>query len=158
MSNGQISEEEIREFFNTAKRQSRGAILGGIVIALAFLAYTSVYQVEPDEEAVVLRLGKYLTTNEPGLHFKLPFGVDEAIKVKTQLILQQEFGFRTSSTAGSRTAYATRGFEGESLMLTGDLNVAEVERAVRSQTAIIFDVKLSTINVETRFASVILII
>ena len=127
MSDGQISEAEIREFFNTAKRQSRGALIFGTILAILFLGYTSVYQVEPDEEAVVLRLGKYLTTNEPGLHFKLPFGVDEAIKVKTQLILQQEFGFRTSSTAGSRTAYATRGFEGESLMLTGDLNVAEVE-------------------------------
>ncbi len=90
------------------------------------VVFSSFYTVEPDEEAVVLRFGRYIQTTSPGLHFKLPLGVDRAIKVKTKLILQQEFGFRTKNSMGSRTDYAD-GFDDESLMLTGDLNVADVE-------------------------------
>ena len=94
-------------------------------------AYTSFYTVEPDEEAVVIRLGKYLKTNTPGLHFKVPLGIDRVIKVKTQRVLQEEFGFRTESTRGRRTSYSKSSLTNESLMLTGDLNVADVEWAVQ---------------------------
>lgn len=97
------------------------------LILLIPAAVTSFYTVQPDEEAVVLRFGKYLKTTQPGLHFKLPLGMDRSIKVKTKLILQQEFGFRTNSVSGKRTSYASNGYNGESLMLTGDLNVADVE-------------------------------
>ncbi len=116
--------------------QLRG-ILGTSLGALIFgvLAYSSFYTVEPDEEAVVLRFGKYVATYEPGLHFKLPFGIDRATKVKTRLVLQEEFGFRTRSTEGRRTSYDETGFHSESLMLTGDLNVAEVEWITQFQIA-----------------------
>lgn len=100
------------------------------IVVLLFaipVALSTFYTVQPDEEAVVLRFGKYIETTTPGLHFKLPFGVDEAIKVKTKLVLQEEFGFRTSSTRGKRTSYSQSSFDSESLMLTGDLNVADVE-------------------------------
>jgi membrane protease subunit HflK len=104
-----------------------------VIVAIFCLALlipmvvTSFYTVEPDEEAVVLRFGRYTQTTEPGLHFKLPLGVDRAIKVKTKLILQQEFGFRTEDVRGDRTTYQDKGHDKESLMLTGDLNVADVE-------------------------------
>ncbi|MCC7405110.1 MAG: FtsH protease activity modulator HflK [Bdellovibrionales bacterium] len=88
--------------------------------------FSSFYTVEPDEEAVILRFGRYIETTPPGLHFKLPLGVDEAIKVKTKLILQQEFGFRSENVRGGRTSYS-EALDDESLMLTGDLNVADVE-------------------------------
>ncbi len=97
------------------------------VILLIMMAYSSYYTVQPDEEAVVIRFGKFQTIASPGLHFKLPLGIDRAIKVKTKLILQEEFGFRTDSVRGKRTSYRDRGFDTESLMLTGDLNVANVE-------------------------------
>jgi modulator of FtsH protease HflK len=100
-------------------------LIGGIVLIIGL--FTSFYTIEPDEEGVVLRFGRYYETTEPGLHFKLPFGIDEKIKVKTKLILQEEFGFRTKGSDGSRTTYANSSFNGESLMLTGDLNVADVE-------------------------------
>lgn len=118
-----VLQKKLEKLFSSP---GKGAI-GPLVFIGFVIAYSCFYTVQPDEEAVVLRFGKYISTSEPGLHFKLPLGVDEAIKVKTKLVLQEEFGFRTSSVAGKRTSYNQRGFDEESLMLTGDLNVADVE-------------------------------
>ncbi|MHC4938665.1 MAG: FtsH protease activity modulator HflK [Planctomycetota bacterium] len=99
--------------------------LAGIVVLIGI--YTSYYTVAPEEEAVVLRFGKYVDSSPPGLHFKLPFGIDTAINVPVTEVRKIEFGYQTVE-AGRRTRYA-RGRDGseESLMLTGDLNIAEVE-------------------------------
>ncbi len=124
---------------NIPKPPNLGAIKKVIFpIVVVFLgiifANTSYYTVEPDEEAILIRLGKYISTQQPGLHFKIPFGVDEVIKVKTKRILQAEFGFRTKDVSRSRrTTYSTQNFDQESLMLTGDLNVADVEWVVQYQ-------------------------
>lgn len=107
------------------------ALIGVIAAALALA--TSIYTVEPSEEAVVLRLGRYVSTQPPGLHFRLPFGLDRVVKVKTKVILQEEFGFRSAGNTGSRTAYSSEEFKSESLTLTGDLNVANVEWIVQYQ-------------------------
>tara|TARA_R110000868_G_scaffold382918_2_gene649599 strand:+ start:539 stop:1525 length:987 start_codon:yes stop_codon:yes gene_type:complete len=106
-----------------------------LIFILIPVVSSSFYTVQPDEEAVVLRFGKYTETTTPGLHFKLPFGIDTAIKVKTKLVLQEEFGFRTTNTGGKRTSYSNSSFDGESLMLTGDLNVADVEWITQFQIA-----------------------
>jgi modulator of FtsH protease HflK len=91
----------------------------------------AVYQIEPEEVGVVLRFGKYVRTTEPGLHFKIPFAED-MLRVPVQRQLKQEFGFRTTD-AGVRTEYADRDGQlgEESVMLTGDLNVAVVEWIVQ---------------------------
>jgi len=104
----------------------------GLIVAVG--AFSSFYTVEPDEEAVVLRFGKYLgEPRTPGLHFKVPFGIDKVIKVQTKRVLQEEFGFRTVSSKFRRTNYSENSFDNESLMLTGDLNVADVEWVVHYQ-------------------------
>lgn len=108
-----------------------GPIFFGIV-AISFLA-TSYYTVQPDEEAVVIRLGKYHMTTPPGFHLKFPLGIDQVIKVQSKRILQEEFGFRSTNTRNSRTHYSGDNFDHESLMLTGDLNVANVEWVVQYQ-------------------------
>jgi membrane protease subunit HflK len=108
-------------------------IIGGF-FALIFL-FTCFYSVDTDEQAVVLRFGQYVSTEESGLHMKMPFWVDEAIKVKTKLILQEEFGFRSEFSRSGRTNYSTDNFDEESLMLTGDLNVADVEWIVQFQVS-----------------------
>lgn len=105
-----------------------------VLFALMITLYKSYYTVEPDEQAVVIRLGKYLSTNPPGLHFKIPF-IDEKIIIQTTKIHQEEFGFRTDNTNSRRTKYSSRGFDDESLMLTGDLNVADVEWVVQYKIA-----------------------
>ena len=81
-----------------------------------------------------MRFGKYLETTSPGLHFKLPFGIDHSEKVKTKLVLQEEFGFRMVDSTDNRDMdYRKDNFQKESLMLTGDLNVADVEWIVQYQ-------------------------
>jgi modulator of FtsH protease HflK len=106
-------------------------VIGGAALGLA--ALTSFYTVSTSEDAVILRFGKYVKTTPPGLHFKLPFGIDEAKIVRTKVILQEEFGFRTKGMVGSRSDFTTQGFREESLTLTGDLNVANVEWIVQYQ-------------------------
>jgi len=103
-------------------------LIAGIVLLSAFTSY---YQVEPEEVALVTRFGRYVYTAQPGPHFKWPLGIDGAIKVPVQRQLKEEFGFRTTR-ADVRSDYA----EGddaskESSMLTGDLNVANVEWIVQ---------------------------
>lgn len=102
-------------------------ILG--IVLLGALA-TSFYTVEADEIAVVLMFGKSVRQTEPGLHFKLPFGIERAISVPVRKVFKEEFGFRTLR-AGVRTQYDTRDYADESLLLTGDLRIADVEWVVQ---------------------------
>ena len=102
-------------------------ILG--ILILACLA-TSFYTVEADEIAVVLMFGKSVRQAEPGLHFKLPLGIERAISVPVRKVFKEEFGFRTLR-AGVRTQYDTRDYSEESLLLTGDLSIADVEWVVQ---------------------------
>jgi membrane protease subunit HflK len=103
-----------------------------LAVLLLVLLVTSYYQVEPAEVGVVQRFGKYVRTTEPGPHLKIPFGVETVTKVPVQRQLKEEFGFRTVQP-GVRSAFAKPGPEtlGESVMLTGDLNVAVVEWIVQ---------------------------
>jgi len=107
----------------------RTVATGLFVLLAALSAYSSVYSVQPQEVAVVLRFGAYRTTTGPGLHARIPL-VDDVIKVPVQQQLKQEFGFRTLRP-GVRTQYARREYTDESLMLTGDLNMANVEWVVQ---------------------------
>lgn len=113
-----------------------GLIGAGIVVLLLLWAsFSSFYTVQPEERAVVKRLGAVITTSDPGLHFKLPFGIDTVQLVKTERVLKQEFGFRTQNTEGERTEYAAEDHPDESLMLSGDLNIIDVEWVVQYRIA-----------------------
>ncbi len=86
--------------------------------ALALLAVsTSVYQVDANEEGLVLRFGRHIETVGPGLQFKLPYPIDSVIKVPTRRVDVEQFGYRTRD--GVRSAI----MEEEASMLTGDLNI-----------------------------------
>ncbi|PIP81634.1 MAG: FtsH protease activity modulator HflK [Elusimicrobia bacterium CG_4_9_14_3_um_filter_62_55] len=128
--------EGLQKRFKNGWLLQRGLVLvafAGVFVVLGVL--TSMYTVEPEEKAVIMRFGRYLATQGPGLHFKLPFGIDRHIKVPTERILQEEFGFRSSAAKGNRTQYEDQAFDEESLMLTGDLNVADVEWIVQYKIA-----------------------
>jgi len=101
-----------------------------ILVIVLLLLFTSWFTVDAEEVGVILRLGKFSRTVNPGLHFKIPFGVEQVFKVPVQRQLKEEFGFRTLSP-GVRSTYDTRNYEDESVMLTGDLNVAVVEWTVQ---------------------------
>ncbi len=101
-------------------------ILIPLVILALLLISDFVYTIEPEEIGVVVRFGKFDRTTDPGLHVKMPFPIEQLAKVPIQRQLKQEYGFRTRE-AGVRTQYERGSFQRESLMLTGDLNVAVVE-------------------------------
>jgi membrane protease subunit HflK len=126
---------EINNFLNFVAKNMKLIQMGIIAILILAGIYTSFYTVQPSEEAVVTRFGRYDRTTSPGLHFLAPFGMEEAIKVRTKLVLQEEFGFRTKNVGQHVTNYSQGDFEKESLMLTGDLNVADVEWIVQYQIA-----------------------
>ena len=97
-----------------------------LLVVLVYLGSSAFYTVAVDEVGVVQRFGKYARTVEPGLHFKLPTGIEKVTKVRVRFVYKEEFGFRTLQ-AGVRTQYAAgEAYDSESLMLTGDLNVAVV--------------------------------
>lgn len=103
---------------------------GIAAVVIIILIASSVYQIEPEEAGIILRLGKFVRTTEPGLHFKFP-GLEKVIKVPVQRQLKMEFGFRTAEP-GIRTEYrTTQSTEKESVMLTGDLNVVVAEWIVQ---------------------------
>lgn len=120
------------EWLKNNRSLVKTVLVAGFVL---FGAYSSFYTVQPSEEAVVTRLGRYDRTTPPGLHFLVPFWVEVATKVRTKLVLQEEFGFRSRDTSQIVTNYSKDDFEKESLMLTGDLNVADVEWIVQYQIA-----------------------
>ena len=97
-----------------------------LVIIIVFFGASSFYTVGVDEVGIVQRFGKYTRTSQPGLSFKLPRGIEKVTKVKVRYVFKEEFGLRTLQ-AGVKTRYASdTAYLGESLMLTGDLNVALV--------------------------------
>lgn len=103
-------------------------ILIGLLVLIGL--FTSIYTVGPEEVGVVVRFGKYERTVDPGLNFKMPFGVESVDKIPVERQLKQEFGFRTTSS-GVRSTYAKEDYVDESMMLTGDLNLADVEWVVQ---------------------------
>jgi modulator of FtsH protease HflK len=107
---------------------ARLAVIGIIVLVGVI---TSFYTVSADSQAVVLRFGKPIGTSPPGLHFKLPFGIDTALNVEVERQLKQEFGFGTGG-ATNPWQYSDPGEQGlEKSMVTGDLNAALVEWVVQ---------------------------
>jgi membrane protease subunit HflK len=106
--------------------------IGAILVALAILAFlwSSWYTVQPEETAVVQRFGRVQRSTGPGLHFKIPLGIETVKPVPTARVLKEEFGFRTQ-TAGRQTQYKSGDYSAESLMLSGDLNVIDVQWIVQ---------------------------
>ncbi len=110
----------------------RGGILHkivGVIVIIIILA-TGLYSVGADEVGVIQRFGKYVRQTDPGLHIKIPFNIETVKKVKIKKVFKEEFGFRTLR-ADIRTQYSSSRYLDESIMLTGDLNVAEVEWIVQ---------------------------
>lgn len=107
----------------------RRLAIGAVIALAAFGAWSSWYTVPSDSVAIVQRFGKYTTEIPPGLHFKIPFGVDVTTLVPVKRQLKQEFGF---TTPGATDPYQspTDGRR-ETEMVTGDLNAALVEWVVQ---------------------------
>jgi membrane protease subunit HflK len=120
-----------------------------LVIVIIYLGSSAFYTVAVDEVGVVQRFGRHVRTAEPGLHFKAPRGIEKVTKVKVRFVYKEEFGFRTLR-AGVRTQYAAaKAYEGESIMLTGDLNVAVVPWIVQYRIKDSYDYLFKVRNVRS---------
>src|SRR3990170_5705855 len=134
MPNGQWS-NDFEMVLERLRREFRGLNLGGMKLVLTglvilILLWSTWYTVPPEATAVVQRFGRVTRTAGPGLHFKVPFGVERVQLVPTARVLKEEFGFRALA-AGQRPQQQRGDFSEESLMLTGDLNVIDVRWIVQ---------------------------
>ncbi|GMO31284.1 MAG: FtsH protease activity modulator HflK [Termitinemataceae bacterium] len=116
--------EKLEKFLKVFRNTSIVLVVIGIIVALVFFG-TSLYIVDQTENAVVTRFGKFLKINEPGMHFQLGFGIDHHYLVNVTNINTEQFGFKSVRSTGRSTNYQNN--TNESTMLTGDLNIIEVE-------------------------------
>ncbi|WP_035277498.1 FtsH protease activity modulator HflK [Desulforegula conservatrix] len=125
---------DLEDFFSQFKGiKFPGSSIGIFFIVLACLAaYSSLYTVQTSEVAIIQRFGKYLRTEQPGLHLKWPSPIEKATLVPVERIWREEFGFQGSDTAVTQAGSKDKidltdeSADNVSLMLTGDLNVAVV--------------------------------
>ena len=139
---------ELPDFDPPKFRSGPVLMVVAVILGLATL-WGTLYQIAPEEAGVVLRLGRYVRTADPGLRMKIPI-VEQVLKVPVERQLKQEFGFRTV-TAGVQSNFTTAGLDDESLMLTGDLNVAVVEWIVQYRVADAYNYLFKVRNVEETF-------
>ena len=107
------------------KRTPRTIILIIVAIVCIGLIGTSLFIVDETEQAVITRFGRYYKTLGPGLQFKLPFNIDKNYNVPVRVVQTEQFGFQTLKS-GANNQYKN-GITKESTMLTGDLNIVDVE-------------------------------
>ena len=135
----QGSEKDIEEVIRQAKSQfesfkNKGKGLWTLVIILIIAgigALTAAYTVQTGHRGVVLRFGKFAGVVSPGLHFKIPFGVDRVIDVHTEKVETEAFGFRSANPGVRAKFQKDPETAKESMILTGDLNVIDMEWIVQ---------------------------
>ncbi len=122
--------EEFKGRLPSWGKPGKGLVLIVLVVIALLAGGSAYYTVGPEETGVVLRFGKLVRESGPGLHFKLPLGVETVQTVKTGRVFKEEFGFR-GVAPGIRSRFTEKGYSDESLMLTGDLNVIDVKWIVQ---------------------------
>ena len=110
--------------------QPKIIILVIVAVAVVALFLSSFFVVDQTEQSVVLRFGRFNRVVGPGLQFKIPLGLEKSYNVPTQVVQNMSFGFRTEQS-GINTIYDQRDYPEESVMLTGDLNIIDVEWVIQ---------------------------
>lgn len=125
-------------------------LLGAILVVLLW-AVSGIYRVEPDQEGVVLRFGAYVGKTSPGLNYHLPWPIEEALTPAVTRVNRVEIGYRTGLTPG-RSARTTEVPE-ESLMLTGDENIVDINFTVfwlvKDAKAYLFNIRNPELTVKS---------
>ena len=104
-------------------------ILGLIILAFIWIA-SGLYRVLPDEQGVVLRFGKFVKTTQPGLNYHIPFPVESVQTPKVTKVNRMDIGFRSERDSGFATGGGVADVPEESLMLTGDENIVNIDFSV----------------------------
>ena len=118
----------INKFLPGGRSGGGKPIILGLVILLVIWALSGLYRVLPDEQGVVLRFGKFVTTTQPGLNYHIPFPVERVLKPKVTKVNRIDVGFRGASDSGRSSGIGE--VPEESLMLTGDENIVDINYSV----------------------------
>jgi membrane protease subunit HflK len=119
-------QDQLRSVMPGGSFGARGFLIGGLVLLALWLA-SGIYRVEPDEQGVVMRFGKLVGTVPNGLHYHFPYPVESVLTPKVTRVNQVEVGVRTGLSAGVGRGNVSRDVPEESLMLTGDENIVDVD-------------------------------
>ena len=123
-------QDKIKKFLPGGK-SSGGKSIGLILLVLAFVWLASgLYRVLPDEQGVVLRFGKFVKTTQPGLNYHVPFPVENVLTPKVTKVNRIDIGFRSERDSGFSTGGGVADVPQESLMLTGDENIVNIDFSV----------------------------
>jgi modulator of FtsH protease HflK len=124
---GSPAEDFLRKVGDGLRTKGPSPLVLVVILAALWVFSTCVYKVDVEEVGVIQRFGKFERNADPGLHVKLPSGIESVTKVPVKTVFTEDFGLRTVR-AGVQTVYApaSKEYEKESLMLTGDLNVVVV--------------------------------
>ena len=118
----------ISKFLPGGKSSGAKPIIFGLILLIVVWAFSGLYRVLPDEQGVVLRFGKFVTTTQPGLNYHIPYPVESVLTPKVTKVNRIDIGFRSASDSG-RTSGVDDVPE-ESLMLTGDENIVNIDFSV----------------------------
>ncbi len=121
-------QKKINRFFPGGAKGGKSIILG-LVILLIIWTLSGLYRVLPDEQGVVLRFGKFVNTTQPGLNYHLPFPVESVLTPKVTKVNRMDIGFRSERDTGF-TSSGVADVPEESLMLTGDENIVNIDFSV----------------------------
>ena len=124
-------QEKIKKFLpGGSSSGGKQAILVLIILGFVWLA-SGLYRVLPDEQGVVLRFGKFVKTTQPGLNYHIPFPVESVLTPKVTKVNRIDIGFRSERDSGfSSAAGGVADVPQESLMLTGDENIVNIDFSV----------------------------
>ncbi len=108
---------------------SKPIFLGLIILVIIWIA-SGLYRVLPDEQGVVLRFGKFVNTTQPGLNYHIPYPIERALTPKVTKVNRMDIGFRSGSDTGFSSGGGVADVPEESLMLTGDENIVNIDFSV----------------------------
>jgi membrane protease subunit HflK len=129
---------DLEEFLRRSQDRLRTVLPGGnlggkgigliVLAALAIWGFSGFFRVDPDELGIVLRFGQYVRDAKPGLNYHLPYPIESALTPKVTRVNRIDIGMR--SVDDLRRGSASRDVPEESLMLTGDENIVDVDFSV----------------------------
>jgi membrane protease subunit HflK len=121
-------QKTINKFTGGGKSSGNKPVVLGLIILLVLWGLSGLYRVLPDEQGVVLRFGKFIKTTQPGLNYHLPLPIERALTPKVTKVNRIDVGFRPASDSGRSSGVGN--VPEESLMLTGDENIVDINYSV----------------------------
>ncbi len=122
-------QDTINRFTGGGKGGSKPIIFGLIILVIVW-ALSGLYRVLPDEQGVVLRFGKFVNTTQPGLNYHFPYPIESVLTPKVTKVNRMDIGFRSERDSGFGSGGGVADVPEESLMLTGDENIVNIDFSV----------------------------